>query len=288
MKRLLSLLLSFAFFIIFPCDALAQDSSSGTEDIITTSYTPPHRQSSTYTIIDPDGRSLVSGNLRSSFPYSAVARLVIHYSGDCNCSTSYGTGFMVSSNCMLTAAHCVVCEHGNEMDTMYIYFGYSSATSIAFSTQATFSDNTIYYPPQYVANLNTSTELSYDYAYIILDDNPGDEVGWFGLIAASNSTLNNKAAIVLGYVNTNLWTNSNYIANTSSTRLYYQIDTDGGQSGSPVYWRTGSNYYVAGIHTHGIQEDSSDPLRHTHNSGWRVTSSFINTLDSLGYVEKIS
>ena len=47
----------------------------------------------------------------SAYPYSAIANMVVK--AQCGCSWS-GTGFMISNNHMLTAAHCLVCTtHGN-------------------------------------------------------------------------------------------------------------------------------------------------------------------------------
>jgi V8-like Glu-specific endopeptidase len=47
------------------------------------------------------------------------------------------------------------------------------------------------------------------------------------------------------------WWNANRILSVSSRRIYYQIDTAGGQSGSPVWRYRNGKRHIIGIHTTG-------------------------------------
>ena len=59
----------------------------------------------------------------------------------------------------------------------------------------------------------------------------------------------------------------------TQTRLCYNLDTTGGQSGSPVY--TTDNAAI-GIHTHGISA-----LGYPENSALRISPSMLNTFNDI-------
>lgn len=264
-----------------------ENSNLNNEDmVVTRGYAPAERQ--TREVIGTDNRSVIPASVRDSYPYSAVGRIRMKC-GDCT-SMSQGTGYMVSENCMLTAGHCLYCtKHNKAMNQISIYFGYASVSDYVASVSVSFEYDVVYYPAKY-----QSTESSnYDYGYIVFNTSAnsqiGLETGWFGLVSPSTSNLVGKAAIVLGYEGQDLKTNSNYVEDVSTTRIFYEIDTDGGQSGSPLYWvDTNYGYVAAGIHITGASDTSSDNPVEAYNSAWRITSTFINDLDSMGYVEKIT
>jgi V8-like Glu-specific endopeptidase len=78
-----------------------------------------------------------------------------------------------------------------------------------------------------------------------------------------------------------MWTMSGGITSVNSTRQWYQIDTFGGQSGSPLYHlfdgsdpgTTPECCYGAGIHTYGT---SVSPF--FGNSATRITQAAFNNL----------
>jgi len=66
-----------------------------------------------------------------------------------------------------------------------------------------------------------------------------------------------------------LWGMSRKIASVTPQQLRYQIDTMGGQSGSPVYIKRNNQRYVVGIHNYGGT---------TQNSATRITASIYQRL----------
>lgn len=59
-------------------------------------------------------------------------------------------------------------------------------------------------------------------------------------------------------------------------KLYYEIDTYGGQSGSPIYIKEGDTRTAIGIDTNGAAIGSQDPK----NSGTRITQLMFNWMRS--------
>ena len=116
-----------------------------------------------------------------------------------------------------------------------------------------------------------SLSSDYDLALITLDRNIGDHIGHFGYDTNSYKGLNiNSAGYPADLANRWAWENGYHVPfeDTANVDLYrvfgpvtdvvgqtlrYQIDTSGGQSGSPV-WRYDSdsgNRYLVGVHVVG-------------------------------------
>lgn len=256
--------------VAIAADEVPEPDTDGTY-VMTAGYNP--FAGTSRSIIGDDDREIVDST--STYPYSAIGYLNITFSDGC---TAKGTGFMVSSNCMLTAGHCLMCdEHNSDVNSMTIYFGYTTTPSYLKKVKAT-TDNAVFYTdPDY-----TGSEKDYDYGYVVFDSDVGKTTGWFGLAARSNSVLTDMDIITAGYRRGILYECSGVIHSVTTYRVKYDTDTEAGQSGSPVYYYNSTyGYQAVAIHTHGTSTSEE------YNSGWRITSAFINTLDSLGYVDKV-
>ena len=245
------------------------------EDVVMTiGYNPQASTTSSdaRSIIGDDERSIVSNT--ASFPYSAIAYLNITYS--CGC-VAKGTGFMVSANCMLTAGHCIVCtDHGNIASSITALFGYDTNVDYKLKVTATSSDSIFYHDPQY-----TGSEKNYDYGYVIFNSDVGYTTGWFGMASRNDSDLDGISVTVTGYKSGTMYKGTGEITSVANKRLKYNVDTEAGQSGSPVYiYGTTYGYQAVAIHTHGTS------LFNWKNSGWRINLDFINHLADLGYVTR--
>lgn len=274
-KVFLCILFALVFVISSSISVNATENSKNYEvkDDMTMGYNPDEIElssDSNRSIIGSDDRITVTNT--SSFPYSAIAYLTVNYS--CGCSGT-GNGFMVSKNCMLTAGHCIVCaDHGKDAMSITASFGMQSSTNYLIRVTATPSNSVIYHDPQY-----TGTQKNYDYGYVVFETNVGNTTGWFGLASRNDSTLDGMSVTVTGYEKTSLKRCSGEITSVATSRIKYDADTVEGQSGAPVYFydATYGNVVVA-IHTRGTD------LLNWKNSGWRITSAFINELRALGYV----
>ena len=96
----------------------------------------------------------------------------------------------------------------------------------------------------------------YDYGAIILPNNSlGNRVGWFGFAVLSDSSLRELLVNNSGYpgdkpVGTQ-WYNAGRVTRTTSRRLFYMLDTAGGQSGSPTWRLRDNKRHAVGIHAYG-------------------------------------
>lgn len=277
-RNLLKIMLSVVLTLAMLCSASISTFAAEVDDgnVMTYGYNPnaSTNSSGARSIIGDDDRSIVDNT--DDYPYSAIAYLSITYS--CGCGAT-GTGFMVSANCMLTAGHCIVCtDHGNTASSITAWFGYESNSSYLLKKTATSSDSVFYHDPEY-----TGSEKNYDYGYVVFNSNVGNTTGWFGLASRNDSTLDGMSVTVSGYRYGIMYKGTGEITSVANKRLKYDVDTEPGQSGSPVYiYGSEHGYQAVAIHTHGTN------LLNWKNSGWRITSDFINHLADLGYVTKAS
>lgn len=209
-------------------------------------------------VFGSDDRTTISKT--GQYPYSAIA--YIEFRGKCGCDWT-GSGFMISKNAMATAGHCLVCkEHNQWVDYMTMYFGYKNAKNYTYR----YADPTTYWRNSSYQNGNYPT--TEDYAYIKLEKNVGDKVGWFGVrhsTAPSYETFS-----VSGYRHGVLKTSYGTITQEGDKLYKYTIDTEPGYSGCPVY---DSEYYAVGIN---ICHDSSA------NYARRFTSNLVSEMYSDG------
>ncbi|MDO4796982.1 MAG: YARHG domain-containing protein [Coriobacteriales bacterium] len=193
------------------------------------------------------------------YPYSAIAYMTVHF--PCKHGDTTATGFMVRPSMLLTAAHALYCEECQTRAAhAEYYFGcypdgsygykYDGMTTVAFGTK---------YPSQ---------NRGWDYAIVRFDDqNVGDETGYFGCTAASNSQLEGKNYAAAGYRDGVIKydVNKTYVRDNGSVWLY--ADTLPGNSGGPIYDRD----MACGI----IVASTADGKR---NVGCRITREVIDKI----------
>lgn len=120
----------------------------------------------------------------------------------------------------------------------------------------------------------------FDYGVIILDEDDalGNQTGWIGFGTYSDSTLRSVTGNLSGYPGDlgngqEQWYMARSIDSVSSRRVFYDIDTFGGQSGSAVYRIKDGSRYAIGIHAYGVGER---PL----NSATRISRPVFDNLVS--------
>lgn len=176
-------------------------------------------------IFGEDDRMTV--NRPGVYPYSAVAYMKCK--GKCGCNWT-GSGFMVSHSSLMTAAHCLICkEHNSFVSGITMYFGYQSDKNYLYR----YTGGTRYW---YGSNpyATGSFVCDDDYAYMKLEKRVGDTTGWFGIRHATPSQ-NGARFSVAGYRNGKMKAGRGNVTVLSDRVMTYQIDTEPGYSGCPVY-----------------------------------------------------
>ena len=224
---------------------------------------------STQSIIGDDDQKKVNPNV---YPYCAVLALMLGQdtNGDGVVdSWGLGTGFLEGNDVMVTAGHCFWGGTTNGwVEECRIYVRQNSSTY----------GNIYYYPASWVCSTayTSNRNINYDWCAVRLQDNLGAANGWFGK-GVSSGSLKGTEVTISGYPAATSskvgyqYTSSGTITSSTDYRVGYSIDTEGGNSGSPVY---DSNGIVWAIHTHG------------GNSGTRISSGLYQILQDM-YLEGV-
>jgi V8-like Glu-specific endopeptidase len=116
-------------------------------------------------------------------------------------------------------------------------------------------------------------DQNYDYGAIIIPTQLGNTVGWYGFGSWPDADLLASTGNIAGYPGDKpsgtLWYDSRRIASVNSLKVYYDIDTAGGQSGAAVYRIINGARYGMAIHAYGGA---------VTNSGTRITSAVYNNM----------
>lgn len=228
-------------------------------------------------------------------PYLPTAKILMTYKNVYNkeshkYDTLYyvGTAFLEGPNLAVSAGHCMfhdVTKSGGYQDNrknprfpdkVEFFFGCSN--------QDDYSSNSDY--PYYAKGKTLSIEYDYylnqswshDWSVIVLDRSIGNQIGWYGKI--SNFNTIGSSIYSWGYpcnksVGT-LWKTEGTIHSSTKYKLYYDLNTYNGQSGSPIFVDyVDGNTYVCGIHTRGYL--TSD---YPYNSGTMINSLMFSYLNS--------
>jgi len=114
---------------------------------------------------------------------------------------------------------------------------------------------------------------NYDYGAIIIPTDLGNTVGWFGFGAFPDADLLSSTGNIAGYPGDQPagteWYDDRQIASVDSRKVYYDIDTAGGQSGSAVYRFIGQDRYGFAVHAYGGA---------VTNSGTRIVTPVFNNM----------
>lgn len=212
-------------------------------------------------VIGDDDREQVL-DTRSN-PWKQVAALRIKAK---NGRTYAGTGWFISPVVLATAGHCVFMHEAGgwpeSIEVIPALNGTERPFAAAIATK--YESNNAW-----VNDRNSD----HDYGVIILDRPLGDEIGYLAFAAPPDNFLKSNIANISGYPTdldraTRQYYHAREITRASSRRVYYEIDTYGGQSGSPIWMNLGEGDRVAiGVHTTGSS---------TSNFGTRITEEIFN------------
>ena len=202
------------------------------------------------TIIGTDDRVKVTNN--QAYPWRCICSLLI----TAQSGTQYiGTGWLVAPRVVLTAGHCVyMADEGGWATQIEVMPGRNGAdrpygTAICRDLRS-------------VTGWTQDNDSDCDYGAILLpaDKRYGDQLGWFGYAVRDDDYLRQVTLNLSGYPGDGgrtaedgtQWFMSRAVKDVMARQISYEIDTYGGQSGSPVWEMTSNgNRYGVGIHTYG-------------------------------------
>jgi glutamyl endopeptidase len=238
--------------------------TSNLPDIAEASFgTPP---SLAETVHGPDNRIQITTT--SAFPWRTNASLLITAADN---SQWIGTGWFIGPHTLATAGHVVFIKNSGVpgrdgwVKRIQVMPGrngntlpYGSVTSSNFRS---------------VTGWTNSGDQNFDYGAIVIPTNLGNTTGWYGFGVYPDAELLNSVGNITGYpgdkpVGT-LWYDAHKIAAVNGRKVYYDIDSAGGQSGSAVYRVINGGRYGVAIHAYGGA---------TTNSGTRIIQEVFNNL----------
>ncbi|MFN3389670.1 MAG: trypsin-like serine peptidase [Allosphingosinicella sp.] len=227
-------------------EEVAAPDTSHLQDVGTASFEDPAVLLET--VHGPDNRTRIE-NTRD-FPFRAIASLLI----TARDGTQYiGTAWFIAPRTLITAGHCVFINspsrpgrHGwvKSIQVMPGRNGselpFQSVTSTEFWS---------------VRGWTERGEENYDYGAIIIPGDLGSRLGSFGYAVLPDAELRARVLNVTGYPGDKpqgtLWHDSKRAAAVSGSKVHYDIDTYGGQSGAPVYMIRDGNRYAVAVHAYG-------------------------------------
>jgi glutamyl endopeptidase len=220
--------------------------------------TPP--QDVLETLHGPDNRVRIKDTAK--FPWRVHASLLITAADG---SAWIGTAWFIGAHTLATAAHCVYIKNSGVpgrdgwvksilvmpgRDGKKLPFG--SITGDRFYSVKGWAD---------------SGDENFDYGAIVLPTDMGQQLGWFGIGVYADADLTATIGNITGYPGDQpegtQWYDTHQIASVTPSKIYYDIDTMGGQSGSAVYRIVDGKHVGIAVHAYGGA---------THNSGTRIST----------------
>jgi glutamyl endopeptidase len=197
-------------------------------------------------------------------------------------SGAIGTGWFIGPKTVVTAGHCVYSSHffGGWASTIEVIPGlngagsdgaarpYDSVTSERFSSVDRWTEH---------------EDPDFDVGCIHLDQALGEQVGWFAVAALAPEQLEGFLVNVSGYPadrggGAEQYHARNRVLRVSERRLFYEVDTYGGQSGAPAWIHEDESAppLVVGVHAYGTGATPAG-LGITANSAPRIIPEVLST-----------
>jgi glutamyl endopeptidase len=212
----------------------------------------------------------------SLHPWRMIASLSIYPQSGAGALT--GSGWFIHPRVLLTAGHCVYDKgqlggHARKIVVRPGLGGGKEPYGTVTAVKVAALDRWIQYQ-----------DADFDVGCIYLSEDLGEKTGLFDLHAPTDAELNNRLVNISGYPvdrmpTGNQYFHANRVQTATARSIYYDVDTFGGQSGSPVFLQDEPGAYpvAIGIHAYGTGRTPPFPGMVT-NSGPRLTPDLIETI----------
>lgn len=204
----------------------------------------------------------------TSIPWRSICQLLITRQ---NNAKEYGTAWFAGPALLVTAGHCII-DHRNG--------GWASSITVVPASNGTD-------PPPFntwkAAGIEAhqtwvnDADPHFDYGFISLSDPTiGRQLGWFGFAVLPDERVTNLMVNIAGYPYDKpagtMWFNSGRVHAAEQAYLDYMLETEAGESGSPVFWYSSDQRVVVAVHAYHTGTD---------NKGLRVTAEMYQRITQL-------
>ena len=189
-----------------------------------------------------------------------------------------GTGWFVGPSTVITAGHCVFepNQMGGWAKKIVLRPGADGMEEPFGAIAATRFEST----DRWIQN----QEEDFDIGVIHLDKPIGAEHGWFSVASFPDADLEGYMVNVSGYPGDKggreQWWARNRIRGLTPRRIYYDVDTMGGQSGAPAFIieKEGAPPKVIGIHAYGTGGSKPSTINEEVNSAPRIIPEIVDLI----------
>lgn len=205
-------------------------------------------------VIGQDDRVQIANT--QDYPWRAHASLLVTARDG---SRWIGTGWFIGPHTLATAGHVVFIKNSGVpgrdgwVQSVQVMPG-RNGTSLPYGSVTTSNLRT-------VSGWSNNGDPEYDYGAIVLGTDLGAQTGWFGFGAYTDATLQGSTVNISGYPGDKpagtQWYHANAVSSVGPRKVFYTVDTAGGQSGSAVYRIDNGARYGVAVHAYGGSSSNS-------------------------------